>query len=61
MSDLKTQLEEKVLRLKALVDARSKASCSAINSSKEDVKRESEIDDLEVDIQRIEKELLTKE
>lgn len=61
MSDLKTQLEEKVLRLKALVDSRSKAYCSSINSSEDEVKRETEIDDLEEEIKRIEKELLTKE
>ncbi|KKL82755.1 hypothetical protein LCGC14_1981590 [marine sediment metagenome] len=60
MSDLKPQLEEKVLRLKSLVDSRSKAYCSSINSSEEDVKRETEIDDLEEEIKRIEKELLTK-
>ena len=57
---LHAELEEKVLRLKALVDSRSKAYCSSINSSEEDVKRETEIDDLEEEIKRIEKELLTK-
>ena len=60
MSDLKTQLEEKVMRLKTLVDARSKAYCSSINSSEEEVKRETEIEELEEEIQRIEKELLKK-
>jgi hypothetical protein len=61
MSNLREQLEEKVLRLKTLVDARSKAYCSSINSSEEDVKRETEIEELEDDIQRIEKQLLEKE
>lgn len=61
MSDLKEQLEEKVMRLKTLVDARSKAYCSSINSSEEDVKRETEIEDLEDEIRRIENELLKKE
>ncbi len=55
MSDLKARLEEKALRPKDLVDSRSKAYCSSIISSEEDVKRETEIDDLEEEIKRIEK------
>ena len=58
MSDLKAQLEEKVMRLKTLVDSRSKAYCSNVNSSEDEVKREMEIEELEEDINRIEKELL---
>ncbi len=60
MSELKAQLEKKVLKLKDLVDSRSKAYCSSIISSEEDVKRETEIDDLEEEIKQIEMALLTK-
>jgi hypothetical protein len=59
MDDLKAKLEEKVMRLKILVDSRSKAYCSNIISSEEEVKREMEIEELEEEINRIEKEILT--
>jgi hypothetical protein len=55
--DLKKQLEQKILRLQALVSSRSKAFCSTVNSSEEDVKRETEIDDLEEEIKDLEKKL----
>jgi hypothetical protein len=61
MSDLKAQHEEKIMRLKTLVDARSKAYCSSINSSEEEVKRETEIEELEEEIQQIEKKLFKKD
>ncbi len=58
MKTVKSQLKEKSLRLQELVNSRSKAYCSEINSSAEDVKREIEIDELEVEINQIENELL---
>jgi hypothetical protein len=58
MVALNSQLKEKSLRLQELVNSRSKAYCSEINSSAEDVKRETEIDELEEEINQIEKELL---
>ena len=57
MEDLKTQLQEKILRLEQLVKARSKAFCSTVHSNEEDVKRETEIDELEEEIQELEKKL----
>ena len=58
MESLKAQLKEKTTRLQELVNSRPKAYCSEINSSAEDVRRETEIDELEEEINRIEKELL---
>lgn len=58
MKTVKSQLKEKSLRLQELTNSRSKAYCSEINSSAEDVKREIEIDELEVEINQIENELL---
>jgi polyhydroxyalkanoate synthesis regulator phasin len=57
MKDLKSQLEEKTKRLDQLVKSRPKAFCSTVNSSAEDVKRESEIDELEVEIKQLEKKV----
>jgi hypothetical protein len=57
MKDLKSLLEEKILRLEQLIKARPKAYCSTIHSSEEDVKRESEIDDLETEIKEIEAQI----
>ena len=55
MNELRAKLEEKILRLQQLVKSRPKAFCSTVNSSEEDVKRESEIDDLEEEIKHLEK------
>jgi len=55
MDELRAKLEEKILRLQQLVKSRPKAFCSTVNSSEEDVKRESEIDDLEEEIKHLEK------
>jgi hypothetical protein len=57
MEDLKKELEKKVLRLQELVKARSKAYCTAVNSSADEVKRETEIDELEQEIKKLEAKL----
>jgi gas vesicle protein len=57
MENLKKTLEEKVTRLQELVKARSKAFCTSVNSSADEVKRETEIDELEQDIKAIEAKL----
>ncbi len=55
--DLKIELEKKVKRLDELVKRRSKAYCATVHSSGDEVKRETEIDELEQDIKRIENEI----
>jgi hypothetical protein len=60
MENLKKTLEEKVARLQELVKARSKAFCTSVNSSADEVKRETEIDELEQDIKAIEAKLSKK-
>ncbi|KPJ89515.1 MAG: hypothetical protein AMS17_01705 [Spirochaetes bacterium DG_61] len=55
MDELKAQLEKNILRLEQLIKSRPKAFCSTVHSSEVDVKRESEIDELEEEIKRLEK------
>jgi hypothetical protein len=57
MEDLKKELENKVIRLQELVKARSKAYCTAVNSSADEVGRETEIDELEQEIKKLEVKL----
>ena len=57
MEDLKKELEKKVIRLQELVKARSKAYCTSVNSSADEVRRETEIDELEQEIKRLESKL----
>jgi hypothetical protein len=56
-NELKAELEKKVKRLDELVKRRSKAYCATVHSSGSEVKRETEIDELEQDIKRIENEI----
>ena len=53
----KIQLTKKQNRLKALLDARSEASCNTRNQSATDVQREAEIEELEEEIAALEKKL----
>jgi hypothetical protein len=57
MEDLKKELENKILRLKELVSSRSKAYCTSVNSSADEVRRETEIDELEQEIKKLETKL----
>lgn len=58
--DLEKELREKVQKLDELVKARSKAYCSSVHSTAEDVRRETEIEILEEEIHKIEEELQKK-
>ena len=60
MDDLNKELEAKTVRLRELVNARSKGYCSSVHSSADEVKRETEIDELEQQIKLIEEKLGTK-
>ncbi|TFG64571.1 MAG: hypothetical protein E4H36_02620 [Spirochaetales bacterium] len=51
------ELELKKTKLQDLKNARSKANCSSSHSSSADVRMESEIEDLEEEISRLEREL----
>lgn len=55
MAKLQDELKEKKRRLQELVRSRSKATCSGIYSSEIDVRRETEIEDLEEEIRKLEK------
>ncbi len=57
IDELKDELEEKVKRLDELIKQRSKAYCATVQSSGDDVKRETEIDELEEDIKHLENEI----
>ncbi len=57
MEDLKVELETKKAKLRGLIEARSKANCSTRNSSAADVQRETEIEELEEEIQIIESKI----
>jgi hypothetical protein len=54
MKDAKAELERKKAQLEELIRSRPKANCSSKYSSEIDVKRESEIEDLEEEIQALE-------
>ena len=49
------ELAEKKRRLQELLRSRSKATCAGVLSSEIDVRRETEIEQLEEDIRRLEK------
>ena len=57
MKELKEKLEEKKARLDKLIKSRSTAYCSTVLSNEADVQRETEIEELEDEILRLEKEL----
>ena len=57
MKDLEKELKEKKEKLLELVKSRSKASCSSVVSSNIDVRRETEIEDLEDEIESLQKQL----
>ena len=54
MKQKKSMLEQKREKLKKLINSRSKANCSTKYSSKADVKREMEIEELEQEIKTLE-------
>jgi polyhydroxyalkanoate synthesis regulator phasin len=55
MPHVKDELTEKKRKLQELIRARSKATCSSVVSSEIDVRRETEIEELEEQIQELEK------
>jgi polyhydroxyalkanoate synthesis regulator phasin len=55
MRSAKDELAEKKRKLQELIRARSKATCSTVVSTGIDVRRETEIEDLEEEIQELEK------
>jgi hypothetical protein len=55
MSSAKDELTELKRKLQELIRARSKASCSSVVSTEIDVRRETEIEELEEKIQELEK------
>jgi hypothetical protein len=54
MADVKSELEEKKARLRALLESRSKANCDTRHLSAADMHREEEIEDLEDEIKALE-------
>jgi hypothetical protein len=60
MANVKDELAEKKRKLQELIRARSKATCSSVVSTEIDVRRETEIEDLEEQIQELEKKIKTK-
>ncbi len=60
MSNTKEELAEMKRKLQELIRARSKATCSSVVSSEIDVRRETEIEELEEQIQELEKTIKTK-
>ncbi len=57
MRDAKSELEQKKAQLQELIRSRPKANCSSKFSSEIDVRRESEIENLEEEIQSLESQL----
>jgi polyhydroxyalkanoate synthesis regulator phasin len=57
MPSANNELAEKKRKLQELIRARSKATCSSVVSSEIDVRRETEIEELEEEIQELEKKL----
>jgi polyhydroxyalkanoate synthesis regulator phasin len=57
MPNTKDELTEKKRKLQELIRARSKATCSSVVSSEIDVRRETEIEELEEEIQELEKKI----
>jgi hypothetical protein len=60
MPSANNELAEKKRKLQELIRARSKATCSSVVSSEIDVRRETEIEELEEEIQELEKKLSAK-
>ena len=60
MGDVRAQLEAKTAKLQELIRSRSAANCSSKYSSEIDVRRESEIEELEDQIQTLEVQLREK-
>ncbi len=54
---LKDRIAEKRRKLEELKRSRSQATCSSVVSSEIDVRRETEIEDLEEEIQSLERQL----
>ncbi len=54
MRDAMSELEQKKAQLQELIRSRPKANCSSKYSSEIDVRRESEIEELEEEIQTLE-------
>ncbi|MBN2533139.1 MAG: hypothetical protein JXB88_09610 [Spirochaetales bacterium] len=54
MEDLNAELKKKKERLAELIKSRSKTTCSLTYSSKADVDRETEIEELEEEIEALE-------
>jgi HAMP domain-containing protein len=57
MGTIEEELKEKKRRLRELLDSRSGATCAGVYSSEIDVRRETEIEELEEDIRRLEGQL----
>ena len=57
MPDVRTELKKKRDKLDELMKSRSKAYCSTVQSSKEDVIRETEIEDLEDEIHALQEQI----
>jgi len=55
MKQVSEELKEKKRRLQELIRSRSKANCAGTFSNEIDVRRESEIEELEEQIKRLEK------
>ena len=60
MPNAKDELLEMKRKLQELIRARSKATCSTVVSTEIDVRRETEIEDLEEQIQELEKKIKAK-
>ena len=57
MSDLENQLDARKRELQELIRSRSKASCSDVVSTGIDVRRETRIEELEEEIQQLQKKI----
>jgi len=57
MSDLQNQLDARKRELQELIRSRSKASCSDVVSTEIDVRRETRIEELEEEIQQLQKKI----
>lgn len=60
MPDLTHELKEKKRMLKELKAARTKATCASVVSTEVDVRRELEVEELESEIEKLEKRLKAK-
>jgi hypothetical protein len=60
MPNAKDELAEMKRKLQELIRARSKATCSSVISTEIDVRRETEIEELEEQIRELEQKVKTK-